>query len=200
MRLSRTNRAALVVLLACAIGSFGPAFDGSGSTGLPPEMTTYLNFDTLTFTINAWGGVPGGTGVLNFIVAEGPTPGILQVPIAFNACGESTLVIPIRDLMNGYDLAVGVQLVAQGIDGEVHEGPLWALTAHNYVVTDPASPPCPTCPTTPGGFVEFINWPGTSGGPTYPHTRVALVTDDERQGSTPMLALESGPAGSFPIN
>jgi hypothetical protein len=75
------------------------------------------------------------------------------------------------------------------------------LTSKNYVVTDPSVPPCPECPTGPGGWVDWITWPGSQTGPLYPHCMVAIESDEQRSsGQQPMLALESGPAGSFPIN
>jgi hypothetical protein len=98
-------------------------------------------------------------------------------------------------------MTVGMQLTAIGLDGTVEVSPVWALTTHNYVVGDPSNPPCPECPTTAGSWVEWVPWPGApADGSLYPHCLVAYATDEVRNPGVPMLALESGPAGSFPIN
>jgi hypothetical protein len=199
MRLSRTNRAALVLLFIAVLGAFGTAIDGT-ALGSDPTIETFLDYQDRTFTVTAAGGVPGGVGLLNFLVVTGPIPGVLQVPFTFDAYGNSTLTVPLADLNNGYDLAIGIQLFTLDSQSQIVFSRVWALTSRNYVVTDPAVQPCPECPTSPGGWVDYVNWPGTDSGPIYPHTLVAIHSAPPRDGSQPMLALESGPAGSFPIN
>jgi hypothetical protein len=107
---------------------------------------------------------------------------------------------PISVLNNGFDQVIGFNCVSTGQDGAQHESGVWALTSRNYTVTDPETPPCSGCPTQQGGWMENVEWPGMTGGPLYPHSIVAIDTADARDGAQPMLALESGPAGSFPIN
>jgi hypothetical protein len=203
MRFSRTNRAVLVVLFIGLFGAFGPALDGTALTALQtpvPSMEGWLDFESQTFTCIASGGMPGTIGLLNFLVVTGAPPTVVSIPIPFNGNGDASFTLPVQYLDCGVNLIVGIQLIAVGWDGAVHGSPLWALTTHNYVVTDPQVPPCPSCPTEPGEWVDYVTWPGTNDPSLFPHTKMAIITDENRLSGQPMLALESGPAGSFPIN
>ena len=83
----------------------------------------------------------------------------------------------------------------------MHESGVWALSTRNYVVTDPEVPPCAGCPTTPGGCGRVGQLARHATGARCTRTAlVAIHSDEPRSGGQPMLALESGPAGSFPIN
>jgi hypothetical protein len=201
MRLSRTQRAFLVFLFVGFLGAAGPALDGFEPLGQgEPEFQVWLDFDSQTVSLTATDGMPGGPGSLDFFVANGPMAGPVQVSFTYDASGSYRLDFPFSVLNGGYDLVFGVRLTSMGNDGFMHESGIWTLRTRNYVVTDPEVPPCAACPTTPGSTVEWVNWPGGDGGPTYPHCLVAIYSDEPRSGGQPMLALESGPAGSFPIN
>jgi len=203
MRLSRTYRAILAFVLVGFLGASGPARDGCAQTPLPqtpPSFEAWLDFPTRTFQLLATDGLPGGPGMFNFFVVSGPTPGLIQVPFTFDALGTGRAMFPTSLLNNGFDMVVAFNCVSMGTDGSLHDSGIWALTSRNYTVTDPNTPPCPGCPTAQGGWMEDVEWPGTTGGALYPHSLVAIATSDARDGSQPMLALESGPAGSFPIN
>jgi hypothetical protein len=200
MRLSRSVRAALVLLFVATLGSFGPALEGEGCIGAPPCISTWLDFQQRTFSIEAWGGTPNGVGVLNFLVAQGANPGVVQMPITFDAYGEANVIVPLTQFNTGYDITVGIQLFTLDGNGEILGSKVWALRSHNYIVTDPTTEPCANCPTSPGGWLDWVLWPGMATGPLYPHTTVAIPSSEERSGGQPMLVLESGPAGSFPIN
>jgi hypothetical protein len=201
MRFSRTYRAVLVFLFVGFLGVAGPALDGRQESIVPPPtFEAWLDGPSQSFIIEATDGMPGAPGLFNILVVAGPNPGLVQIQFTYDAIGSMRVTVPISQLRNGWDLIIGMNLVSVGIDGGIHESPVYALATHNYVVTDPTVPPCTGCPTAPGGFLEFIDWPGTTGNPIYPHSGIAINTDDARGGSQPMLALESGPAGSFPIN
>jgi hypothetical protein len=200
MRFFGSTRAFLVVLFIAVFGAFGPAIDGSVVQSITPELETYLDYETKTFTVTATGGIPETIGVINFVVVSTPEPMVLGVPFLFDSSGGATFSIPLDELNNGLDLVVGIQLFTLDFDYNLVVSRVWALTTRNYTITDPSNPPCPTCPLSPGGWVEWVNWPGVQNGPVYPHTIVAVQSSEERLGSQPMLALESGPAGSFPIN
>jgi hypothetical protein len=199
MRISRTNRIAVVSFLIALLGAFGPALDGPGQGGVQPDFETTVDFDTQTFRIVARNGVAGAPAALNFVVVSGSNQYSVTVPFLLDGDGSFESLIPIQDFNNGYDLVVGIQLFTTDSTGEMWESPVWALTTRNYVVTDPNTPPCVECPTAPGGWFELVPLPGTTT-PQYPHTTVAIHSAEERSGGQPMLALESGPAGSFPIN
>jgi hypothetical protein len=201
MRLSRTYRAVLVFLFVGFLGATGPAIDGMDPTPFAaPQFTVWMEFDTTSLFVEATHGDAGAAGILNFHVINGPTPGLLSVPFTFDAVGQCRMTFPLSLMNNGMDLAIGVQLVTVSQTGSVIESPIWALTSKNYVVTDPSVPPCPECPTAPGGWVDWVTWPGTQSGTLYPHCMVAIESEEGRSSGQPMLALESGPAGSFPIN
>jgi hypothetical protein len=200
MRLSRTYRAVLVFLFVGLFGAFGSASDGD-NTGLPtPGLMVWLDFAEESLFVEAQGGEPGTPAALIFFVTNGPTPGNFELPFTFDASGSARLHFPLSMMNNGVDLAVGIQLISIGPTGVLQESPVWALTSHNYVVTDPSNPPCSQCPTVPGGSVDWVTWPGTQSGPLYPLCIVALESDEGRSAGQPMIALQSGPAGSFPIN
>jgi hypothetical protein len=204
MRFSRPIRVALILVLVLVTGGFGPALDGVASLAAafqaPPSMQALLDWDTQTFRVDAVGGQPGSVGSFNFLVVSGLSQGLFTVPFTFDSSGRGSFVVPTSALITEADLAVAIQLVAYGNDGLVHASPLWALGSHSYLVTDPQVPPCDNCPTTPGCDIEWIPWPGTFGSPEFPHCTLALPIGEERASGQPMLALESGPAGSFPIN
>jgi hypothetical protein len=203
MRFSRTYRAIVVFLFVGFLGASGPACNGSETLtpSDPPRFEARLEYSTRTFHVSSMDGLPGAPGLFNFLVLSGPVPGLIQVPFTYDASGCARACFSIAPLVNGLDCLVAMNCVSVGCDSEIHESGVWALTTRNYVVTDPENPPCSSCPTTPGGWIEDIEWPGASaGGPLYPHSLMAINTDAERVAGTPMLALESGPAGSFPIN
>jgi hypothetical protein len=202
MRLSRTYRAILVFLFVGFLGATGPALDGENPSADVPQLIVWMDYETRALILEASDGMPGAPGAFSFIVTNGPTPGTLNVPFTFDAIGNCTLSFPLQILNNGSDLAIGIQLLTLAPDSTIQQSPVWALTSHNYLVEDPMGPPpCPTCPTSPGGWIDWVNWPGVQGGPLYPHCEVAIPADEPRpSGSQPMLVLESGPAGSFPIN
>ena len=200
MRFLGSTRALLVVLFIALFGSFGPAIDGAVLPTITPELESYLDFETKTLTVSAMGGIPETIGVINFVVVSTPEPMVLSVPFLFDTTGGATFSIPITDLNNGLDLVVGIQLFTLDFDYNLLASRIWALTTKNYTVTDPENPPCASCPVHPGGWVDWVSWPGVENGPVYPHTLVAIPSSEERLGGQPMLALESGPAGSFPIN
>jgi hypothetical protein len=200
MRLSRTYRAVLVFLFIGLFGAFGPAIDGDGSGFPAPGLMVWLDFAEEALFIEASGGEPGTAAAVNFLITNGPAPGIQQVPFTFDANGYNRLYFPLSLMNNGVDLAVGIQLLSISATGVIQESPIWALTSHNYVVTDPSTPPCSQCPTVPGGSIDWVTWPGTQTGPLYPLCLVALESDEGRAAGQPMIALQSGPAGSFPIN
>jgi len=201
MRLSRTHRAVLVFLFVGFLGAAGSARDGFDPIMQEeePALQVLLDYDSQLVKFTASDGMPGGPGSLDFFIATGPMAGPVQVQFTYDANGEYRFDFPISVLNDGFDMVFGVRLVSMGTDGSMHESGVWALQTRNYVVTDPRVPPCPGCPTTPGGTVEMVQWPGQDG-PLYPHCVVAIFSDDPRSGGQPMLALESGPAGSFPIN
>jgi hypothetical protein len=201
MRFFGSTRALLIVSLIAAFGSFGPAIDGAPvPEPLAPQIVSYLDYGTKSLTITCSGGIPETLGVLNIAVVSTPVPVSLPIPFLFDDTGGAVFTIPLADLNNGLDLVVGLQLFTLDYDLNLVASPIWALTTRNYIVTDPAHPPCFECPTSPGGWVDWVFWPGLESGPVYPHTIVAWYTSEERGNGQPMMVLESGPAGSFPIN
>jgi hypothetical protein len=204
MRLNRTLRGILVLVFVGMLGGLGSALAGGGSGSSPsspaPQMSMWLSHEDQLLKIDAWGGSPGGIGALVLSVAWGPIPGLVVVPITFDASGEAQVAVPIAGLNQGSDMLVGIQLAALAPDGTALFSPMWALQTRNYEVGNLLTPPCGQCPLAPGGWVDFVPWPTATGGPLYPHTTVAIYSDDPRNGVQPMLVLESGPAGSFPIN
>lgn len=203
MRFSRTSSAVVAFLLVAFLGASSSACGGieiQGQSLPPPSFEAWLDFPTKTFHVMASDGLPGAPGLFNFLVLTGPTPGLLQVPFTYDASGAARASFSATTLVNGMDCLIAFNCVSVGLDSGIHDSGAWVLTTRNYVVTDPNNPPCPSCPTAPGGWIEEIEWPGTSGGALYPHSLIAFYTDEERASGQPMLALESGPAGSFPIN
>lgn len=198
MRLNRTYRAMLVLVFAGILGSFGPALSGGPAPvcEATPSITTFLSFTSQTLTIDLLRGTSGGAGALEVVLPDGS----IQIPIEFDAAGEAQLVIPISDLNTGIDLVAGLRLIVVADSGLTSTSPMWALQTRNYIVDDPSNPPCFNCPVTEGGWVDYVLWPGETSGPVYPRTQVAIFSGSEREGLQPMLVLESGPAGSFPIN
>jgi hypothetical protein len=202
MRFSRTWCAVIALLVVGFLGASGPARTGTALavSGSPPVFMTWLEYSTQTFHISATNGMPGAPGLFNVLVVTGPNPGLIQLPFTYDAKGNAVAVFPITPLINGMDCLVALNCVSTGTDGELHESGVWALATRNYVVNDPNEPPCNSCPTAPGGWLDLIEWPGAAGGPLYPHSLIAISLAEERESGAPMLALESGPAGSFPIN
>ena len=200
MRLSRIYRAVLVFLFVGFLGATGPALDGETPSDSPTFVVS-MDYGTRTLIVEASDGQPGAPGAFSFIVVNGPIPGTTNVPFTFDGVGFCRMIFPLEALNNGHDMGIGIQLLTLGVGSTIEQSPLWALTTHNYVVEDPQGPPpCPNCPTEPGGWIDYLSWPGMSGGP-FPHCELALNTDEVRpNGAQPMMVLESGPAGSFPIN
>jgi hypothetical protein len=200
------HRATLFLATIGILGGFGHALTGAGqqiSLQAPPvpAMEAVLDDGLDLFKLEAWNGMPGSPGVFNFLVLSGPVQGLFSIGFTFDGDGHAMVAIPFSALNNGYDIVAGIQLVAIGMDAAPHASPLWALASRNYIVTDPEVSPCTSCPTGPGSWIDYVPWPGSpADGSIYPHTLVAFQTGEARGSGQPMLALESGPAGSFPIN
>jgi hypothetical protein len=201
MRFFRTSLSVVVFLMVGLFGASGSACDGCVTTPPSgPDFETWLDFASGTFNVYTSNGMPGAPGLFNFYMVTGPTPGLFQAAFTYDGSGAAHLSIPVSVLLNGADCIIGMNCVSIGTDGNIHESGIWALATRNYVVTDPNNPPCASCPTSPGCVEDWVTWPGANDGLLYPHCLMAIDTGDARGGSQPMMALESGPAGSFPIN